>query len=368
MIYIYTVCYNTPKFVSYQYKLFKRHLKDDFKYIVYNNTKTDRVITDKNINNHNILVNICNNLGISNYEVPSNLFNGQPNDASNRVGIAVDFATEDMLNRFDNNNIFMLIDNDAFLISPINIEEFMSGTKLSGRHQYRMNNQGERVNYVTNQLLMYKPSLFSREEIQYLSLKPGKFNGAATDCGGNIDNIFRNVKDIGFKNWNNFLFSKDGNDVQIGGGDVCTQQHYNENYSQYLDNIVNEYISKDNAILGRKFPFCEIFVYDQDSSLQFLHLRSGTNWINFDINSRKTLLYETLDKLVEIDLSENVNKISIEDKSGKKKVFSFSLYDSGNYWGGNREKYTFNCVANVIIAKKLFPDWILYVYYDNMIC
>jgi hypothetical protein len=48
-----------------------------------------------------------------------------------------------------------------------------------------------------------------------------------------------------------------------------------------------------------------------------------------------------------------------------KKVFSFSLYDCGNYYGGLWNKYTYNTVANILIAQKLFPDWKLYVYYDN---
>ena len=49
------------------------------------------------------------------------------------------------------------------------------------------------------------------------------------------------------------------------------------------------------------------------------------------------------------------------------KAFAFSLYDSGDYWGGNRNKYTYNCVANILIAEKLFPEWKVYVYYDNTI-
>ena len=55
------------------------------------------------------------------------------------------------------------------------------------------------------------------------------------------------------------------------------------------------------------------------------------------------------------------------DISKVTKVFSFSLYDSGNYYGGNRNKYTYNMVANVILAEKIFPDWKLYIYYDNTI-
>ena len=48
-----------------------------------------------------------------------------------------------------------------------------------------------------------------------------------------------------------------------------------------------------------------------------------------------------------------------------KKAFAFSVYDSGKYWGGDRNKYTHNMIANIIIAEKLFPDWLLYIYYDD---
>ena len=48
-----------------------------------------------------------------------------------------------------------------------------------------------------------------------------------------------------------------------------------------------------------------------------------------------------------------------------KKAFSFSLYDSGNYYGGSWNKYTYNMVANILIAQKIFPDWQIYVYYDQ---
>lgn len=47
------------------------------------------------------------------------------------------------------------------------------------------------------------------------------------------------------------------------------------------------------------------------------------------------------------------------------KVFSFSLYDSGKYYGGSWNKYIYNMIANILIAQKLFPDWKLYIYYDN---
>ena len=48
-----------------------------------------------------------------------------------------------------------------------------------------------------------------------------------------------------------------------------------------------------------------------------------------------------------------------------KKVISFSLYDSGKYYGGKWNKYTYNMVANILIAEKIMPDWTIYVYYDS---
>lgn len=48
-----------------------------------------------------------------------------------------------------------------------------------------------------------------------------------------------------------------------------------------------------------------------------------------------------------------------------KKVFSYSLYDSGKYYGGSEKKYIYNMIANILISQKLFPDWKLYVYYDK---
>ena len=49
------------------------------------------------------------------------------------------------------------------------------------------------------------------------------------------------------------------------------------------------------------------------------------------------------------------------------KIFSFSLYDSKKYYGGSQNKYTHNMIANILLAEKLFPDWKLYIYYDNTI-
>jgi hypothetical protein len=41
-------------------------------------------------------------------------------------------------------------------------------------------------------------------------------------------------------------------------------------------------------------------------------------------------------------------------------IVSYSLY-------GDNQKYTYNCVANVLIAQKLFSDWEIRIYYDSTV-
>lgn len=298
MLYIYTVTYNRPEFIKYQYLLFKKYLVDNFEYIVFNNTMTDTIINSNNVSNNILLDKICKELNINYVDVDVNLYNNIPNDPSTRAGISIDFARNYMFKKYnDVNNIFTLIDSDAFLISKLNMREFMDNCKLSGRYQYRVSNNGYKNEYITNQIVIYKPTDLA-DHINYLSFLPGFFNGTRCDCGGAINYLFKNIDNLNFKNWNNLLFSELGNNIQISGNDVCTEQHFNNDYKKYLSSDIVNYIEKDTSILNKQFPFCEILVNDKDYSLQLLHLRSGSNWINYDINERLKLLYEILNKLL----------------------------------------------------------------------
>ena len=298
MIYIYTVIYNTPEFIEYQYNLFKKFTTNDFEYIIFNNTNTNSRITDTNSFNYLQLVKICNKNSIKYIDVPRELYiNVNDNNASLRAGISIDFATKYMINNYNKkNDILMLIDADAFLIDFFDINKFMNNCNLSGRYQYRKNNKGYINKYITNQIVLYKHSNFSLNDIKYLSFRPGIFNGVNCDCGGSINYIFENVKDINFKNWTNYLFSGIGNTIQMAGEDVSIIEHYNLNYNNTLSPPITKFIDMDTKKLNKKFPFCEIFTHKEH--FKFLHLRSGTNWINYDINERKKLLYNTLNDIL----------------------------------------------------------------------
>ena len=76
---IFTVCYNTPKFVEYQYLLLKKYIEDDFEYIVYNNTCTNtkdgKIYINVNDKQNNIELNsICDKYNIKNIKIPEEIY------------------------------------------------------------------------------------------------------------------------------------------------------------------------------------------------------------------------------------------------------------------------------------------------------
>tara|TARA_B000000557_G_scaffold231592_1_gene205001 strand:- start:145 stop:1041 length:897 start_codon:yes stop_codon:yes gene_type:complete len=293
MLYIYTVCYNTPDFIEPQYTLLKKFIKDEFEFIVFNNTITDDKITDVNMKNNTKLKDICEKHSIKFYDIPREIFASvNNNDASRRAGTAIDFSNKILFNIYGLDNWFFLLDSDAFLVSDFHVESFMGERKIGGRIQYRNSVQGV-VKYLSNQIVIYKPSLFDKEIfLKNFSFLPCSISNANCDCGGRIHYIFQtiNLKND-FVNFTNALFSNEGNVKQLFGGSPVLKTEFNVEYLNELDPRIKEFIITDTKILQRTYPFAEIFA-ESTNSVHFIHLRAGTNWINYDIIARKSNLHK----------------------------------------------------------------------------
>ena len=293
MIIIYTVCYNTPGYIEPQYTSLKKNVKDEFAYIIFNNTMTDSSITKQNIDNNNELITICKKLNIQVYNVPKHIFH---NDCvSTRAGTAIDFANKLLFNNYDLTNTFFLLDSDAFLLTEFNIEAFMKNKKLSGRLQKR-NGQTEEVQYITNQIVLYKPSLFETNLFfNNFSFLPGLVDSVQCDCGGNIHTILKQCDlQNDFINWSNNLFTDIGNKMQMSGIAPGHTYEFDTAYIETLDSALKDLIINDTKIVNKEFPICEIFGNTHDTRVLFLHLRAGTNWMNFDIEQRTKNLFDYL--------------------------------------------------------------------------
>lgn len=49
-------------------------------------------------------------------------------------------------------------------------------------------------------------------------------------------------------------------------------------------------------LFKKDFPFCEVLDNTKDNTI-FLHMRAGTNWINYNIKTRNEILLKFLDNL-----------------------------------------------------------------------
>lgn len=306
MLHIYTVCYNTPELVRYQYLLLHKYIKGEFKYHVFNNTCTEYPLTQYHARLHSALMSVISDYGLSWFDVPVRIFAAHDSEPSTRAGIAIDYATRTLLDTtgITEGDIMFLLDADAFPIAPFDVNLFMEGVLFSGREQIRKDLAGTDIRYITNQIVLFRPrELEHKDMLKYISFAPRNINGALCDCGGSIYHLFN--AGISFKNWSNGLFSDKGNYCQKYGGSPDKPEHFTDpihvvsqcNGDKFA---LQRYIEQDTLVLGRKYPFCEIFTptsTDRDSMPMFIHQRAGTNWIRFDIDKRNHVLRTYLENI-----------------------------------------------------------------------
>lgn len=258
---------------------------------------TDSFITQNNINNNNLLFNVCEKYNIKSVELPKNIFNYiADNDASRRAGTAINYVHHYLFSNYSLKSTFFLIDTDAFLINDFDVEKFMINKKLSGRSQYRKGST-KIIKYITNHVVIYKPSCFDISFQKYFSFLPCNIDSVNCDCGGKINYIFEGLKENEFVDWKNSIFSIEGNKKQLFGGSPTEDNDFDYNFLNSIDDKIKKFVLDDTKYLQKKHPFCEIFT-NTDNNTMFLHLRAGTNWIGFDFIKRETLLRNLFDSIL----------------------------------------------------------------------
>ena len=299
MLYIYTVCYSTPLFIEPQYKLLRKYIKNEFEYIIFNNTMTNTAISQRDIDNNNILQDVCKKHNIKVFNLPRDLFHGiSDSNASIRAGTAINFAHRLLFSNYSLDSSFFLIDSDAFLINDFDVEKFMENKNISGRIQYRKGATNT-IKYITNHVVIFKPNKFDKNLfLKYFSFLPCNIDNVGCDCGGNINFLFNEIGDDDFINWTNKLFSKSGNSKQQWGGPgPNSEKDFNIQALNSINNSkLKNYILQDTSILKKNFPFCEIFENTNNNTI-FLHMRAGTNWINYNIENRNKVLFNFLNEI-----------------------------------------------------------------------
>ena len=201
MIKIYTYSHNRPDLIGPQYDSLKKHIKDDFEFIVFNNERQggdpgsgydpDRIAE---------IDNVCHRLGIKSIRVELDRdlqyinghkqFEGESFVAggSHACGYSFSWGWKHHISK--NDCISVILDSDMFFIRDVSIQDVMSDHNLaiipSYRYSSKYRSEESRgtiaLQYPWNGVVMADiPNMPNPSDLKW-SL--GIFNGQATDVGG----------------------------------------------------------------------------------------------------------------------------------------------------------------------------------------
>lgn len=192
---IYTYSHNRPDFISLQYDSIKKHIKDDFEYIVFNNERPggDGGYDESKID---FIREECDRLGIQHIRVEldetlqvlngNKMFEGQSYVNGNTAcAYSFTWGWKNFVSK--NDCISVLIDSDMFFIKDISICDIMEGYNFAFVPSYRYKkNQYEEIafKYPWNGFVIADtPNMPNPDKISW---GDGWIDGLSVDVGGEV--------------------------------------------------------------------------------------------------------------------------------------------------------------------------------------
>jgi hypothetical protein len=251
---IITHSFNRPDFIEIQDKTFKKFLKDDYTFVVFNDSPHEEV-------SHQI-IETCNRLNLSCIRIPQSIHDepylerlpGEDyHHPAVRCANVVQFSLDTL--GFDHDGIVMIIDSDMFLVKEFCIEEFLEGFDIAAIPQGR-----QHIEYIWNGLVIF--NMQTLPDKKSINFNCGKVDGIGVDVGGQTYHYFKNHPEVMKKTIDN--------------------QHYPADFM--LSETTHEQV---------KFLFshdCHNFEFILKNS--FFHYRGGGNWNNEsrEYHEKKTMV------------------------------------------------------------------------------
>ena len=201
MIKIYTYSHNRPDLIKPQYESIKKHVKDDFEFIVFNNERAgSNPFSGYSPERVQEIFDVCTGLNIQCIRVDLDpelqFINGYQQfagdsfmgDGSHACGYAFSWGWKHHISK--NDCVSMIIDSDMFFIKDISIEDVMEDNNLAfiPSHRYSSKYQDEEnrgsiaLRYPWNGVVIADvPNMPNPSELKW---GLGMVNGQACDVGG----------------------------------------------------------------------------------------------------------------------------------------------------------------------------------------
>jgi hypothetical protein len=279
MLYIQTAVVNNPKFIEMQHMTLKRFVKDDYKFVVYNDAKYW-----EDYSNHNDtsikkeIIRTCERLNIECINIPND-HHVQKTSAGDRCADACNYILKDQLK---NNEKALMLDSDMFIVDDINICNKYSEYEMAIVPQVRekklrtSDNNVIDVHYYWNGVAFFDMPWVKNKHLLNWDALGGRC--AATDVGGEM---YRHIHET--------PHSKTYSIPHLMTG------HWNRtHFPDHLNPVLMNYLENDPKNFDGNY-FAEI--YDG----YIFHYRAGGNWekLNKEVHQMRTnLLWDTLVSIV----------------------------------------------------------------------
>ena len=251
MIHIFTSVVNRPDFVSIQDKLFKKFLKNEYKFHVIDDSIDGRITEEFQWT--------CKSGGIEYYRKPPATKTMNPAQACAHT---VQWTYDNIIRKNHSEDIVFFLDSDMFLIDEFDIEEYMEDAIIAGLPQVRGH-----VTYMWNGIMFFNMPKIEDKDIDF---SDGVVEGEMTYVGGHTY----------------WYFLRNGIEMKR------TDQEYPE-YPTHYNNID---LQKDAG------------GYNMELHLEgkFLHYRAATNWHSNWKGSNDPLVEKTkiFNQIIDTVLSE----------------------------------------------------------------
>jgi len=283
MLYIQTPVVNNPKFIEMQHMTLKRFIKDDYRFVVYNDAKDWPDFSnhyDASIRKEIMMT--CERLNIECINIS--------NDHHRKLGLCASDRTADVCNtilkdQIKNNGKSLMIDSDMFIVDEVNICEKYADYDLAAVSQIRKNLPVKKYNvimdveYYWNGLAYFDiPNVKNKHLLNW--------NGFGGRCG---------LTDTGGETFYHIYETPDSKRYNIKHLSSCAWNKKDWDSScSHLNPVLLDFLENDPRRKNGTF-FSEI--YDG----YIFHYRAGGNWEqrDKDVHTKCTdMLWNTLVSIV----------------------------------------------------------------------
>ncbi len=261
-ILIFTFSHNRPDFIEIQYKTFKKFLKDDYEFIVFNDATNNEM--QKNIEQ------TCEKLNLKCIRIPQEI-HSQPylqrwpgenyNHPSIRCCNVVQYSLDNF--GFNHDGIVCLFDSDMFLVREFSISKFLKNYDIMGVPQSNSNHKASVTHISVHLAFLNMKNLPDKRKLNF---NCGKIYEMPIDAGGHT-----------------YYYLKDHPQLKIYYTSAChsfvlmCQNCQKSNQNVCLHNT--------KTLIDLGFNQKEIkFIHSGANNVEFLlnknflHYRGGTNW------------------------------------------------------------------------------------------